>query len=89
METWVLGFEQWLLLKKILYILSYPKKNTQIYKILQYLSISFYILKSSHDSLLYVFIIYCECNYDNFILLSLYDIFVFMQLWLYICQFVL
>ena len=63
------------------------KKHKQIYKILQFPSISFHILKSFHDSLLYVFIIYCECNYDNFILLSLYNIFVFMQLWLYICHF--
>ena len=34
-------------------------KNTQIHEILQFLSTSFHILKSSHDSLLSVFITYC------------------------------
>ena len=66
--------------KKNLNILSYRKKNThthtQIDEILQFHSTSFHILKSSHDSLLYVFIIYCQCKYDHFILLSLYNIFV-------------
>ena len=56
--------------KKNLNILSYPKKYTQIHEILRFHSTSFHILKSSHNSLLYVFIIYCQCKYDHFILLS-------------------
>ena len=76
-----------LIKKNNLNILSYrKKKNTQIYEILQFYSTSFHILKSSYDSFLYDFIIYCQFKYDRFILLSLYNIFVFMQLWLYICQ---
>ena len=62
-------------------------KNTQIHKILQFPSTSFHVLKLSHYSLLLVFIIYCQYKYDHFILLNLYNIFVFMQLWLYICHF--
>ena len=76
------------LIKKItwIYWVIEKKKNTQIHEILQFYSTSFHILKSSHDSFLYDFIIYFQFKYDRFILLSLYNIFVFMQLWLYICQ---
>jgi len=48
---------------------------------------NFHILKSSHNSLFSVFIIFCQYKYDHFILLNLYIIFVFMQLWLYISHF--
>ena len=60
------------------------KKNTQIHEVLQFSSSNFHILKSSHDSLLLVVIIYCQCKYNYFILLSLNNIFVFMHLGLYI-----
>ena len=58
-----------------------------IHEILQFFNISFHILKSFHDHLLLVFIIYCQYKYDHFILLSLYNILIFMQLWLYVCHF--
>ena len=54
------------------------KKNPPLYEVLQFLSISFHILKSSHDSLLSIVIIYCQCRCDHFALLSLYNIFIFM-----------
>ena len=50
--------------------------NTQIHEVLQFPSSNFHILKSFHDSLLLVVIIYCQCKYDYFILLILYNIFV-------------
>ena len=59
-------------------------KNTKIHEILQFPFTSFHILKSPLDSLLLVFIIYCQCKYDHFILLSLYNIYFFTHLWLYI-----
>ena len=54
-------------------------------KFLQFLSTSCHILKSLHDSLLSIAIIYCQYRFDHFILLNLYNIFVFMQLSLSIC----
>ena len=38
------------------------QKNTQIHKILQFPSMSFYILKSLQDNLLAIVIIYCQCG---------------------------
>ena len=54
------------------------KTKKQIHEILQFLSMSFHILKLSHDSLLSIFIIYYQCKCDHFILLSLYNNFIFM-----------
>ena len=76
--------------KKNIYIYIYTHthtQNTKIHEILQFPFTSFHTLKSPLDSLLLVFIIYCQCKYDHFILLSLYIIFDFMKLWLYICHF--
>ena len=57
---------------------THTHTHTQIHEILQFFYTSFHILKSSHDSLLSIIIIYCQCRCDHFILLSLYNIFIFM-----------
>ena len=66
------------------------KKNThtQIHEILQFFSTIFHFLKLLHNGSLLVVIIYCQCGRcDYFILLYLYNIFIFMQLSLNICHF--
>ena len=50
------------LIKKKLNILSYQQKKTQIYEVLKFSSMSFYILKLLQDSLLLIVIIYCRCG---------------------------
>ena len=51
---------------------------------LQYPSMSFHILKSSHDNSLSIVNV---GRYDYFILLSSYNLFIFMQLSLSICHY--
>ena len=52
--------------KKTLILMSTPKKHKythmQIQENLHFFSMSFYILKSLHDILLSVVIIYCQCR---------------------------
>ena len=81
---------KWGVIKKLKLNKLYLKKkkkntHTKIHEILQFFYTSFHILKSSHDSLLSIVIIYCQCRCDHFILLSLYNIFIFMLLSLFIC----
>ena len=72
--------------------MSTPKKHRythmQIQENLHFFSMSFYILKSLHDILLSVVIIYVNIGRcDHFILLSLNNIFIFKQLAFSICYY--